>query len=73
MKYQIEIKGMHCRGCLNLIKISLEELPQTDAVAVQEGKAEFASDLEPVNVKERLDQIFTELPGYSYSNLKGAE
>ena len=39
----------------------------------QEGKAEFASDLEPVNVKERLDQIFTELPGYSYSNLKGAE
>ncbi len=25
MKYQIEITGMHCTGCSNLIKMTLED------------------------------------------------
>jgi len=71
MKYQIEIKGMHCTGCSSLIKMSLEEAGLTNAnVDIKTNSATFESSLnEPSKVKEVLNKVFTDLPGYSYKNI----
>ncbi len=70
MKYQISIQGMHCNGCKNLIKMSLEEMSDLSSINVEEGRAEFVSDTESAKLQSELQQVFTELPGYSYSNLE---
>jgi copper chaperone CopZ len=70
MKYQIEITGMHCTGCSNLIKMTLEDngLAKVN-VDVNTKSATFESSLnETSKVKEVLDKIFADLPGYSYGN-----
>jgi copper chaperone CopZ len=42
MNYSINIKGIHCSGCVGLIKISLEELNLSEVVVNQdENKANF--------------------------------
>jgi copper chaperone CopZ len=72
MRYQIKIKGMHCTGCSSLIKMSLEEAGLTNAnVDIKTNSATFESSLnEPPKVKEVLNKVFTDLPGYSYKNIQ---
>jgi copper chaperone CopZ len=72
MKYQIEITGMHCTGCSNLIKMTLEDegLAKAD-VDLKTNSATFESSLIEISkVKEILDKVFTDLPGYSYANIQ---
>jgi copper chaperone CopZ len=56
MKYQIEIKGMHCTGCSSLIKMTLEDEGLTNVnVDIKTNTATFESSLnEPSKVKEAL-------------------
>jgi len=72
MKYQIEITGMHCMGCSNLIKMSLEEEGFSNSdVDIKTNLATFESSLSDAGeVKEVLDKIFSGLSGYSYKNIK---
>ena len=72
MKYQIEITGMHCTGCSNLIKMTLEEEELANAnVDVNTSSATFESSLnEASKVKAILDKVFGDLPGYSYTNIQ---
>ena len=72
MKYQIEITGMHCTGCSSLIKMTLEEEGLTEVnVDVNTNSAAFASSInDKSKVKEVLDKVFADLPGYSYTNIQ---
>ena len=72
MKYKIEIKGMHCTGCSNLIKMTLEDKGLANAnVDVNTSSATFESSLnETSKVKVILDKVFADLPGYSYTNIQ---
>ena len=72
MKYQIEITGMHCAGCSNLIKMTLEDEGFTNAnVDVKTNSATFDSSLnETSKIKVVLDKVFADLPGYSYVNIQ---
>lgn len=72
MKYKIEIKGMHCSGCQNLIAMSLEDAGFSDVQVDQEKNiGDFSSDKSESEVKETLDKAFAELAAsnYSYTNL----
>jgi copper chaperone CopZ len=72
MKYQIEITGIHCTGCSNLIKMTLEDEGFTNAnVEVKTNSATFDSNLnETSKVKEVLNKVFADLSGYSYRNIQ---
>jgi len=72
MKYQIEITGMHCTGCSNLIKMTLEDEELANAnVDINTSSATFESSLnETAKVKAVLDKAFADLPGYSYTNIQ---
>jgi len=72
MKYQIEITGMHCTGCSNLIKMTLEDEGLANInVDIKTSRATFESSLnETSKVKEALDKVFTDLPGYSFANIQ---
>ena len=61
---------MHCHGCKNLIKLSLEELQAVQNINVKEGEAKFESNAQPADLKLSLDHVFRELPGYFYTNLE---
>lgn len=70
MKYQITVPKIHCSGCVNLIKMSLEESFQNVEVDQNTKTAEFSYESE--NLQEQLDKVFVELKenGYEYSDLK---
>jgi copper chaperone CopZ len=72
VKYQIAITGMHCTGCSSLIKMSLEDEGLLNAnVDVNTNSATFESSFnEASKVKAILDKVFTDLPGYSYTNIQ---
>ncbi len=72
MKYQIEISGMHCTGCSNLIKMALEDEGLTDVnVDIKTNISVFESILnDKSQVKKVLDKVFADLQGYSYSDIK---
>jgi len=70
MNYKIDIEGMHCSGCENLIKMSLEEANFADiTVSMKEKSATFSSQQDVSAVKESLDNIFSAFEKYKYSNL----
>jgi len=71
MKYQIQIAGMHCTGCSSLIKMTLDDEGMTNVnVDAETGLASFESSLgDEVRVKAVLDKVFTDLQGYSYTNI----
>jgi copper chaperone CopZ len=70
MTYKINIEGMHCSGCENLIKMSLEEVNFGDIeVSMKSKSAKFSSHQELPTVKESLDNIFSAFDDYKYSNL----
>jgi copper chaperone CopZ len=46
MKHQFAVEGMSCSGCVNMVKMSLEELTELKTVEVQldPPQASFESD-----------------------------
>lgn len=71
MNYQLEIQGMHCKGCQSLIQMSLEdEQIKVININVRTGISSIAS---PANTQAEteslLKKVFTGLPGYSFSKL----
>lgn len=72
MKYQIDIRGMHCKGCSALVKMSLEDEGFKDIdIEIKTNTGVFESNLSDVSkVEEILQRVFADLPGYSYKNIK---
>lgn len=72
MNYQIKVPKIHCSGCVNLIKISLEDTFENVNVDQESKIAEFTSEKQIDEVKNNLDRIFDELKqlGYEYTDLK---
>jgi copper chaperone CopZ len=71
MKYQIEISGMHCSGCKNLITMSLEDAGFTAAtVNLTSNTAQFETDKTQEEITIALNEIFAELQQYKFSNLQ---
>lgn len=71
-EYAIDIQGIHCSGCINLIKMVLEDDLRFNNVLVKEddNKAKFKTEDTIEDLKKKLDKIFnTELTNYKYSNL----
>lgn len=70
MKYKIDITGIHCSGCVNLIKMSLEDVG-LENVKVEESSntAVFKSDKQLEDITTLIDSVFLELKEYNYSNL----
>jgi copper chaperone CopZ len=71
MQYSINIQGIHCTGCVNLIKMSLEEVGLEEVQVNQENNfAEFKSSKSEDEINQLLDKAFKEdLQSYQYSNL----
>lgn len=77
MKYQIDLHGIHCHGCINLVRMTLEDLELKNVnlfdldLVKQFGHAEFNSELEEKTLTDKLNSAFAELKehGYSYNNL----
>jgi copper chaperone CopZ len=72
MTYQITVPRIHCSGCVNLIKMSLEEVFEKVNVDEATKVAEFESEKELDEVKTDLDKVFVELKesGYEYADFK---
>jgi copper chaperone CopZ len=68
----IDIKGMHCSGCSNLIKMTLEDEGLTDVdVDIKTNTAVFKSSIDKLAEADSLvGKIFKDLPGYSYENIR---
>ena len=66
---------MHCKGCSNLIKMSLEDEGLTDVVVdIETNSGKFNKpENDSTDTKTKLDAIFSTLPGYAYTDLKEAE
>lgn len=70
MKYQINISGMHCSGCKNLITMSLEDIGLEEvAVDSEKNVATFVTAKNTEEVEKDLQEVFKELTDYKYSNL----
>lgn len=70
MKYQIEVKGMHCQGCKNLITMSLEEEElKVVSLDFKTGVTIFESEIKQSEIEEILVNIFSQFDNYSYTNL----
>ena len=71
MKYKIELTGIHCSGCINLIKLSLEEANLENVeVDSQTNIAVFKSSKEAEELKALLNDVFSDLNNYQYFNLQ---
>lgn len=71
MTYQITISGIHCKGCISLITISLEDSGFSNINIDTAGKASFnTSEKEATKVEALLQKTFADLPGYTFSELK---
>lgn len=70
MKYKIDISGMHCSGCKNLISMSLGDAGLENVIVDSEnGTAEFSSKKSNQEIIVILEEISTELKEYKFSNL----
>lgn len=71
MKYQMDLQGMHCKGCANLIKMSLEDNGAQEVnVDLPANKANFqVGETDAAKVNALVAKTFADLPGYTYSNL----
>lgn len=76
MKFLIDVPNMHCKGCVGLIKLSLEELfgENTVQVNLETKVVEITTFNSEDNVQELLNQAFLELKkeGYEYKNFRKA-
>jgi copper chaperone CopZ len=76
MKYQIQIAGMHCKGCASLIQMTLEEGGfENINIDLQKNSADLefnpgSQSQSEAEAKTKLDEAFQSMPGYSYSDLK---
>ena len=67
----MEVKGMHCQGCSNLIKMSLEDADITNVVInPQSGRAAFESEQPQSKLENSLHKVFSNLSSYEFSHVK---
>ena len=70
MNYKIDISGMHCSGCSNLIKMSLEDIGfDSVQVALKDGYSIFSSEQDSETLKQNLNKVFANFDEYKFSNL----
>lgn len=71
MKYSIEVSGIHCNGCVNLIRMSFEEAGFTNVLVNQNtNQAHFETNKAIDEIKSILSTIFKkDLQNYKYTNL----
>jgi copper chaperone CopZ len=71
MKYRIKINGMHCQGCSNLIKMTLEDEGLKEVhVDIATGTGSFETPVkDQTQVTAELNEAFAGLSGYTYENL----
>jgi len=64
-KYQINIAGMHCSGCSNLIKMSLEDAGlRSVQIDMNNKSGQFESEKDQNDLELILGQISQELHDY---------
>jgi len=65
------VPQIHCSGCANLIKLTLEDDFPSVAVDQESKIVSFESDKEIIEAQKILAELFAELKdeGYSYENL----
>jgi copper chaperone CopZ len=70
MKYKFDIQGMHCKGCVNLIDLSLEEAGfKNIKVDLKGNSGEFTSEEKDLSVvQQQMVKVFEGLPGYTFNN-----
>lgn len=70
MKYKFYIQGMHCKGCANLISMSLEEAGFDNVkVDLKENSGEFTTKEQDLSVVQQgIMKVFEGLPGYKFNN-----
>lgn len=74
MKFKINISGMHCSGCVNLIKMTLEDEGFTNVtVSLDQQIAEFETNKEKDIVESKLSKAFEPFNQYKYSDLQVVE
>ncbi len=73
MKYTVDIQGMHCSGCSNLVAMSLKE-QNLKAVRVDLAthSAAFESDETTPQVQARIDSVAAELGDYTFAAVREA-
>lgn len=72
MNYQIDLIGIHCEGCTKLIKLSMEEADfKVSTVDLKNRNLKFRpnSEKSQTAIQEDLNTVFSDLPGYGFSNL----
>lgn len=70
MNYQVQVNGMHCQGCKNLITMSLQELGFMNVTLdLASGTGKFSSDKKIMDVEELLRDMFSQFESYTYTNL----
>jgi copper chaperone CopZ len=66
----MNVEGMHCQGCKNLITMSLEdEGLKVISLDFETGVTIFESEIEQMALKKVLENVFSQFESYSYSNL----
>jgi copper chaperone CopZ len=74
MKTQFKVSGIHCQGCISLIKLVLEENGFTDInLDVKTGLGSAVSDVTGAGeAKSKITDAFKEIPDYKVSGIEEA-
>lgn len=71
MKYQVDIQGMHCQGCVGLITMSLEDVGFEEVIVnLAEAQSSFSSTKAKDDVVKLLQEAFKDIEKYTYSNVQ---
>ena len=70
----MNIKGMHCKGCSSLIKMSLEDAGLQDInIDLDSKTGTFSGSDVETETQATVARTFTGLPGYGYQDLKAVK
>ncbi len=71
VEYKFKIEGIHCSGCISLIKMSLEEEAlEVTSIDKERNSAKIITDLDEKELVKILDKVFNELQQYKYFDLE---
>jgi len=75
MKIEFKIQGMHCMGCVNLIKLTLEEYGFTDVeIERAEATGVVQTDKHTFDeAKKDINAAFAEMEKYSVNDINQLE
>lgn len=75
MKIEFKIQGIHCMGCVNLIKLTLEEYGFKDVEIDRAGATGVVQTDEHTfdEAKKDINSAFAEMEEYSVNDIKQIE